>query len=153
MTRDPREILREQGLDIYDPETHQRQKATLEMQRMMVEGWLSHVNMAPGLAPRVMVICEQDKTVPNGRLFIQVIAPARLDVDLRQFGEGKGGKMYLSPHMIESEIVQAAFGLIKGYYEHEVRESFTYKGKRVFGPHIDIAAYLEIADRTVARPH
>lgn len=119
---------------------------------MQVEGWLEHVKMSPGLQPRVIVVCQQDKSIPNGRLYIQVIAPERLNVDNGAYGEGKGGKMYLSPHAIESEVVQAAFGLIKGYYEHEVREGFTYKGKRVFGPHIDINAYMEIADRTVARP-
>lgn len=66
-------------------------------------------------------------------------------------GWGRGGKMYLSPHMTDSEIVQGAFGLFKAYEEHECREFFMYQGKRVYGPHISVEALLEVADRTTYR--
>lgn len=58
----------------------------------------------------------------------------------------KGGKRYLSPHMVESELVRLVFGATQAFQEHELREGFTYKGKRVFGPHISMAALLEAAN-------
>lgn len=47
-------------------------------------------------------------------------------------------KWLLSPHMTDSEIVQTAFKCCLTSMEHRTREDFTYKGKRVFGPHFDI---------------
>jgi hypothetical protein len=65
---------------------------------------------------------------------------------------GTGGKAYLSPHMVKSEITQIAFGLYKGYLEHEARESFKYRGRRVYGPHIDVEALWEVCRRVDVRP-
>lgn len=62
-----------------------------------------------------------------------------------------GRKFYISPYMTESEVVQTAFLAIKVALEHEARESFFYNGKRVFGPHIDVNAHAEIADRIQKR--
>lgn len=75
----------------------------------------------------------------------------RMDTVTSEMGVGKGGKCYLSPHMTDQEIVQNAFGLFKAYEEHECREFFTYKGKRIYGPHISLEALLEVADRTAYR--
>ena len=47
-------------------------------------------------------------------------------------------KWLLSPHMTDSEIVQTAFKLCLTSMEHRARESFTYKGARIFGPHFDV---------------
>jgi hypothetical protein len=113
--------------------------------------YLHEIAMDKGLSPDVEVKLERDKQMAHGRFYLQCIAPDRFDVDDRGMSAGHGGKLYLSPFAIESEIVQASFGLIKGYFEHEVREHFRYKGKRVYGPHLDINALLEIADRTAAR--
>lgn len=75
----------------------------------------------------------------------------RQDVITREMGFGYGGKAYLSEHATDSEIVQAIFGLYKGYWEHEARETFAYKDKRVFGPHISVEALLTVASKVDVR--
>lgn len=55
--------------------------------------------------------------------------------------EGRGGRKWLlSPHMTRSEVVATAFKAVLTYVEHEVREAFRYRGRAVFGPHINIDA-------------
>lgn len=98
----------------------------------------------------IWVACDRDANDPEGRLFYQVHA-MRPDTYTGEMGEGKGGKAYLSPHMIEDELVQLAWGLLQAYVTHESREGFLYKGKRIFGPHLKVARLLEIADDTVSR--
>ncbi|MGA9769189.1 MAG: hypothetical protein WBV94_09120 [Blastocatellia bacterium] len=53
-------------------------------------------------------------------------------------------KWLLSEHMVKSEIVQTAFKCAMTSAEHRVREHFLYKGERVFGPHYDVEALVEI---------
>lgn len=98
----------------------------------------------------VWLVCDRDKADPGGRLYYQVHA-MRPDTYTGDFGEGSGGKAYLSPHMIEDELVQLAWGLFQSYVIHEAREGFTYYGKRIYGPHLKVARLLEIADDTVSR--
>ena len=62
-----------------------------------------------------------------------------------------GRKWYISRFATESEIVQTALKAVLTAMEHEVREQFTYKGRMLFGPHLDVNALLEIADRKVYR--
>lgn len=76
----------------------------------------------------------------------------RPDTITGEMGYGYGGKAYLSPHMVKSEVVQLGFGLYKGYLEHEARESFKYRGRRVYGPHIDVDALWEVCRRVDVRP-
>jgi len=67
-----------------------------------------------------------------------------------------GRKWRLSEHMTDGEIVQTAFLAIMTALEHEARERFTYKGQRVFGPHLDIdkwADYLATHDMEKERAH
>lgn len=63
----------------------------------------------------------------------------------------KGRKWHLSPHMTDGEIVQTALMATLAFVEHEVREAFTYKDKRIFGPHLQLDALVEVADRTEHR--
>lgn len=79
-----------------------------------------------------------------GRLFIQ-IEVERLDVITKKMGTGRSNKYYPSEHAPANEIVQAIFGLYKGYWEHEARENFQWKGRRVYGPHILLDAQWEAA--------
>lgn len=51
-----------------------------------------------------------------------------------------------------SSLIQTIFGLYLSFVEHEARETFLYRGRRVFGPHISTDALWEIAERTDARP-
>lgn len=65
--------------------------------------------------------------------------------------EQKGRKWYLSPYMTESELVGTAFKAALTAEEHECRESFNYYGHRVFNPHVDVRALLEVCDREDVR--
>ena len=68
--------------------------------------------------------------------------------------EHKTRKWLLSRHMTKSEIVQTALKCVLTAIEHEARERFTYRGERVFGPHISIDELLRLAceKRTEVRP-
>ncbi|WNN95131.1 hypothetical protein SEA_MAGRITTE_180 [Microbacterium phage Magritte] len=75
----------------------------------------------------------------------------RMDVITKKMGWGRGGKYWPSPHSTRNEIVQAIFGLYKGYWEHEARENFTYRGRRVFGPHMDVDQIWTVANKVDVR--
>lgn len=88
----------------------------------------------------------------SGRWYYQVQC-TRPDAFTGEPGIGRGGKAYLSPHATLSELVQTAFGLFKGYEEHEAREFFRWRGEQVFGPHMDVLALHGIARLLDARPN
>jgi hypothetical protein len=54
-------------------------------------------------------------------------------------------KWQLSEHMVKSEVVSTAFKCALTSAEHTTREHFLYKGERVYGPHFDVDALVEIA--------
>lgn len=87
---------------------------------------------------------------PAGRYYYQIEC-WRKDVITGEMGLGYGGKAYLDPGSTDSQLVQTIFGLYKGYWEHEARETFQWKGRRVFGPHISTVALWEIAPRVDVR--
>lgn len=62
-----------------------------------------------------------------------------------------GRKWFLSPHMTESELVGTAMKAVLTAVEHEARESFTYRGRPVYGPHIPIAQLWTAAEYVDAR--
>lgn len=88
----------------------------------------------------------RDQKDSEGRWYYQVQCQ-RLDSVTGEVGLGKGGKAYLSPHMNISELTRVIFGLFKSYEEHECREFFKWKGRSIFGPHLDSEALWEVADR------
>jgi hypothetical protein len=57
----------------------------------------------------------------------------------------RGRKWRLSQYMTASEIVGTAFAAYKAWLEHEMMESFTYKGVQVLSPHLDIEARVRLA--------
>lgn len=97
------------------------------------------------------LIVERDKALADGRWYFQIDA-YRPDTYTGQMGHGRGRKAYLSAHATDSELIQCAFGLLDAYVHHEAREGFLWKGRRVFGPHIDVHALWEVAERYDARP-
>lgn len=94
----------------------------------------------------------QDQSAEGGGRWYFQVASRRRDAITGEMGVGGGGKAYLSPHATRSELVQAAFGLYLAYVEHEAREAFHWRGRQVFGPHIDVLAHWEVSNRTDARP-
>lgn len=75
----------------------------------------------------------------------------RRDVITGEMGWGYGGKAWPSVHASDSEIIQMIFGLYKSYWEHEARETFEWRGRRPFGPHISTEALWEVARRVDVR--
>lgn len=50
----------------------------------------------------------------------------------------EGRKWFVSHHCTISDVVRTAFKAVATWVEHEAREAFTYKGARVFSPHLDL---------------
>lgn len=97
------------------------------------------------------LIVDRDKEMAiGGRWYFQITCWRR-DTITGEMGRGYGGKAYLSPHATDSELIQTAFGLYKGYWEHEARETFVWRGRRPFGPHISTEALWEVARRVDIR--
>lgn len=80
----------------------------------------------------------------DGRPILQVAFEAE-DTDTGEWAEQKGRKWFLSPHMTNSEVVSTALKAVLTAMEHEVRELFTYRGRPVYGPHLDIEALWIVA--------
>ena len=58
-----------------------------------------------------------------------------------------GRKWRLSLHMTPSEVVATALKAVLTAEEHEAREQFRYRGRAIFGPHLDVDALAEFAAR------
>ncbi len=87
----------------------------------------------------------------EGRGWFVQIRCYREDTITKQMGYGFGGKSYPSEYATDSEIIQMIFGLYKSYWEHEARETFIWRGRRPFGPHISTEALWEVARRVDVR--
>lgn len=59
----------------------------------------------------------------------------------------KTRKWFISKHAVKSEVVFTALKCVLTSAEHRVRENFKYRGRRIAGPHFDVDALWEIADR------
>jgi hypothetical protein len=103
-----------------------------------------------GLAENFSVRIGRDSEVVMGRFYFQITC-YRKDVITDEWGTGHGGKAYLSEHATDSELVGTVFALYKSYVEHEARETFTWQGRRVYGPHMDVDALWEVARRVDIR--
>lgn len=84
------------------------------------------------------------------RWYVQ-IAFLRPDIVTGIEGWGYSGKRYVTKHMSKSEFVALCMGTVLALEEHEAREMFRYRGRRVFGPHIDVDALWEVARRIDVR--
>lgn len=56
-------------------------------------------------------------------------------------------KWYVSPYSTDTEIVETAWKAVKIAMEHEVREKFMFRGRRIFSPHFDINALVSLCDK------
>lgn len=55
-------------------------------------------------------------------------------------------KWYISPYSTDTEIVETAWKACKIAMEHEVREKFTFRGRRIYSPHFDVDARVAMCD-------
>jgi len=135
--------------------TEQTTAAEAAPQEPNNQQWLAQVQLLMGQVTyrpdSYRFIVAIDAADPEGRVYVQ-LEHERPDAFTGEPGVGRGGKSYLSPHMTPSEVIRRALGLALAYEEHEVREFFQYRGKRVFGPHIDVEALVAVADKLDVRP-
>lgn len=54
--------------------------------------------------------------------------------------------------MTESELVLTAFKAALTAEEHECRERFQYRGRRVLNPHVSVRALMDVCDIEDVRP-
>ena len=69
------------------------------------------------------------------------------DIITTQLATQNTRKWRLSQWMTKSELVQTALKCVLTSVEHRAREHFLYKGRRVYGPHLDVEALWEIAKK------
>lgn len=62
-----------------------------------------------------------------------------------QLGWGYGGHQFIPWDATDDSIVKRCFVAARDYSEHEVREAFTYKGRRVLDPHQSVTSLWEIS--------
>ena len=93
---------------------------------------------------------ERDNSAENGRVFLQWIYDDNCVIK-GDYREWHCRKWYLSPYMLESEIVNTAFAAALAAEEHDAREKFKYKDVRLFNPHISLEALMEVAHRETTR--
>lgn len=63
-------------------------------------------------------------------------------------GEPQHCRMWVVDHNQPiSDVVRTALFAAITAEEHEVREKFTYKGKKIFGPHFDVNKLAELAGK------
>lgn len=108
-----------------------------------------HVQVNITLPPQFKLLLKPFTDAEGGWYY--QIECERPDTFTGVMGKGHGGKARLGVHMTQNELVQCAWGLFRGYFEHEAREGFQWKGRRIFGPHIDSDALWEVAERTEYR--
>jgi hypothetical protein len=73
-------------------------------------------------------------------LHVEFVAP---DLVTGEVETQKSRKWLLSYWMTRSEVVQTCFLAIMTAVEHELRESFKYKDKAIYGPHFDVEWLLQ----------
>lgn len=69
----------------------------------------------------------------------------RFDVYSKEWGYGYGGVQVVTDDMTEDAIIKRCFVAVRDYAEHEVRENFLWKGRRVFDPHQPLQNLWEIS--------
>ena len=82
--------------------------------------------------------------MPKGDGYLLQLSYYEADVETGTHALQKSRKHYVSPYMTESEIVETAFLCAQRSSEHVLREHFLYKGNRVYSPHFDVAARLNL---------
>lgn len=68
------------------------------------------------------------------------------DVDTGKMAEQHARKWYVSSHATETEVVETLFAAVCRSMMHVVGEHFTYNGRRVYSPHFDIDARIDVCD-------
>lgn len=91
----------------------------------------------------------KDRTLLSGVLgeghYVQV-SYQEADIHTGVMETQYGRKWYLHPHASETEVVETCFKAIRVSNDHVLKEHFTYRGRRVYSPHFDINARIQMCD-------
>jgi len=87
----------------------------------------------------------------GGALYLRVQFPEP-DLVTGAVEAQRGRKWVLSRHVTKSEVVATAFKAVITAIEHEARERFRYRGRMVYGPHLDVDALHAVARQVDVRP-
>ncbi len=103
---------------------------------------------------RIEFMDREFRLLDKGDGFLLQVTYVEADIDTGVPEEQRARKWYISPHMTETEIVETAFAACQRSMMHVVGEHFLYLGKRVYSPHFEIDARLELCihERYDARP-
>lgn len=86
----------------------------------------------------------------SGRNYIQAEADLK-DAKTGKIETMRGSKFYISDYACKQEVVRTCYKAYKGFILHELQEKFMYRGKAIYGPHIDPDALWEVADKIQVR--
>ena len=106
-----------------------------------IESIIYNIKLPPGFSLKKAVYCDTD------RCYIQIKQRGECNRTGEEYEEG-GRKWDISQYMTESEIVFTVFKALLTFVEHELRESFEYKGHKIFDPHTSVEA-LMVACKTL----
>ena len=67
------------------------------------------------------------------------------DIETGDLQDQHGRKWYVSKHSVKSEVVQTILKACLTSAEHMIREHFTYKEERIYGPHFDVDELVKFA--------
>lgn len=87
---------------------------------------------------------------PEGRIFLQIFQDTICNRTGEAYRDG-GRKWDISSHATTSEVVFTIWKALLTFQEHELREQFKYKGKRILDPHISVEALLQVCDKLELR--
>ena len=79
-----------------------------------------------------------------GLWFLQIVVNGP-DATTEQPITWSGRKWRLSMHMGRGEIAQTALAAVLAAEEHEARERFLYRGRAIFGPHLNVEKLWALA--------
>jgi hypothetical protein len=100
--------------------------------------WLAEISIEGHLLHVLAFRLEPD----DNCLFLQVTFAAN-DIDTGRFKVQQGRKWRVSYYCCKSEFVRTAYKAFEAAVLHEMQENFKYRGRSIYGPHIDPDALWE----------
>lgn len=92
-------------------------------------------------------LCKEDARGVYLQISVDETAAIAMDPFTGKIAPWKGAKMYMSPHMCDSEVIGTAFDAIRRAEEHEMREWFRFKNRTIFNPHMSVHVLHSIAGK------
>lgn len=83
---------------------------------------------------------------PMGHGYFLQVEYMEADIDTGVVEKQRARKWYVSPFSTETEVVETAFKACRVSMEHVLKEHFTYRGRRVYSPHFEVGARIEMCD-------